>query len=187
MAWVMTFFVDYALSAGLTRNNAAVGLSLMGGMSILGSLMMGWWADRTSKLIPLSVTYFLRGSGFAVLFLAAGNFPLMLLAMTMIGISWTATVPLTSAVSADIYGRLRLGTIFGLMFAVMPLGSAIGSASAGLLHDLSGSYAISIWMNAAVGISAGVIVYLVHSPPLFDRQEAQAQPLERPPVPVHAD
>jgi MFS family permease len=186
MAWVMTFFVDYALTAGLTRNNAAVGLSLMGGMSIFGSLMMGWWADRTGKLIPLSVTYLLRGGGFAVLFLAGASFPVMLLAMTMIGISWTATVPLTSAISADIYGRLRLGTIFGMMFAIMPLGSAIGSAAAGFLYDLSGSYAISIWMNAAIGIAAGIVVYLVHATPLFERRSAQ-QPPAQTPAAVHAD
>lgn len=186
MSWVMTFFVDYALTAGLTRNNAAVGLSLMGGMSILGSLMMGWWADRSGKLLPLSVTYLLRGGGFAVLFLAGASFPVVLLAMTMIGISWTATVPLTSAVSADIYGRLRLGTIFGMMFAIMPLGSAIGSAAAGFLYDLSGSYAISIWMNAAIGIAAGIVVYLVHARPLFDRHQTSVQS-QQPVSVAHAD
>jgi MFS family permease len=186
MAWVMTFFVDYALTAGLTRNNAAVGLSLMGGMSILGSLMMGWWADRSGKILPLSITYALRGSGFIVLFLSGANFPLMLLAMTMIGISWTATVPLTSAVSADMYGRLRLGTIFGLMFAIMPLGSALGSAAAGFLYDLSGSYGISIWMNATIGIAAGIVVYLVHATPLFERGHTPRQATQSPAA-AHAD
>jgi MFS family permease len=176
MSWVMTFFVDYSLTTGLTRNNAAVGLSLMGGMSIVGALIMGWWADKSGKLIPLSVTYLLRGGGFAVLFLAGTNFPIVLIAMTMIGISWTATVPLTSAISADIYGRLRLGTIFGLMFAIMPLGSAIGSATAGFLYDLSGSYAISIWMNAAIGITAGIVVYLVHTRPMFQRDSSPSAP-----------
>lgn len=188
MAWVMTFFVDYALETGLTRNNAAIGLSLMGGMSILGSLLMGWWADKSGKLLPLSVTYLLRGGGFAVLFLAGASFPVMLAAMFMIGISWTATVPLTSAISADIYGRLRLGTIFGMMFAIMPLGSAIGSATSGFLHDLSGSYAISIWINASVGISAGIIVYLVHATPLFERWSSpQPQSPEQPHIAAHAD
>ncbi len=184
MAWVMTFFVDYALETGLTRNNAAVGLSLMGGMAILGSLMMGWWADRTDKLIPLSVTYMMRGGGFAILFFAGASFPLVLLAMTVIGISWTATVPLTSAVSADIYGRLRLGTIFGLMFAIMPLGSAMGSAAAGFLHDLTGSYNVSLWMNATIGITAGIVVFLVKSSPLFERRHTEVTPR---PAPAHAD
>jgi predicted MFS family arabinose efflux permease len=177
MSWVMTFFVDYALLTGLSRNNAAVGLSLMGGMSIIGALLMGWWADRAGKLVPLAVTYFLRGGGFVMLFLAGASFPMMLVAMTMIGISWTATVPLTSAISADLYGRLRLGTIFGLMFAIMPLGSAIGSAAAGFLYDMTGSYDVSIWVNAAIGIGAAAVVYMIHARPLFDRasQEAASQ------------
>ncbi|TVR68211.1 MAG: MFS transporter [Sphaerobacteraceae bacterium] len=187
MAWVMTFFVDYALLTGLSRNNAAVGLSLMGGMSIIGALMMGWWADRSGKLLPLAVTYALRGGGFVMLFVAGASFPLMLIAMTMIGISWTATVPLTSAISADLYGRLRLGTIFGMMFAVMPLGSAIGSAAAGFLYDLTGSYDVSLWMNAAIGIAAGIVVYLVHSRPLFDREAQQQQMNSQTPAALHAD
>lgn len=186
MAWVMTFFVDYAITTGLSRNNAAVGLSLMGGMAILGSLMMGWWADRAGKVLPLAVTYGLRGGGFIVLFLSGASFPAMLLAMTMIGISWTATVPLTSAVSADIYGRLRLGTIFGLMFAIMPLGSALGSASAGFLYDLTGSYDVSLLMNASIGIAAGMVVYLVHARPMFDRRTDTVQP-QPTPAQAHAD
>jgi MFS family permease len=174
MAWVMTFFVDYALETGMTRHNAAVGLSLMGGMSILGSLMMGWWADKGDRTIPLAVTYLMRGGGFGLLLLAGANVPMMLVAMTIIGISWTATVPLTSAISADLYGRLKLGTIFGIMFAIMPLGSAIGSAAAGLLHDLTGSYTTSIWMNFAIGIAAGLVVFTVRTRPIFERSRQPA-------------
>jgi MFS family permease len=173
MAWVMTFYVDYALTTGLTREQAAIGLSVMGGMSIAGVLFMGWWADRVARMIPLSLTYLMRGSGFALLFLAGTNLPLVLVAMAIIGISWTATISVTSAMSADIFGRIKLGTIFGLMFAIMPLGSALGSALAGFLHDVTGSYAITIWVNFAVGISAGLVVLLIRSAPMFEGPSPQ--------------
>jgi MFS family permease len=184
MAWVMTFFVDYALETGLTRGAAATGLSVMGGMSIVGAFFMGWWADRIGRSIPLAIVYIMRGAGFGVLFLAATNVPLMVFAMVIVGLSWTATVPLTSALSADIYGRRNLGTIFGIMFAVMPLGSAIGSAGAGFLHDLTGSYAMSIWLNVVMGIVAGLVVLMVRQAPIF-RQEPGPQ--RQPVSPVPAD
>jgi MFS family permease len=119
-----------------------------------------------------------------VLFLAATNVPLMVFAMAIVGLSWTATVPLTSALSADIYGRRNLGTIFGMMFAIMPLGSAIGSAGAGFLHDLTGSYAMSIWLNVVMGVVAGVVVLMVRQAPIF-RQEPGPQ--RQPAAPLPAD
>jgi MFS family permease len=128
MSWVMTFFVDYALGQGISRETAAAGLSLMGGMSIAGSLMTGWWADRIGRRIPLAVVYALRGDGFALVLLTDGSIGYLFVAMGVIGFSWSATVPLTSALCADIYGRRSLGTVFGLMFAIMPIGAAAGSA-----------------------------------------------------------
>jgi MFS family permease len=175
MAWVSTFFVDYALEIGMQRGQAAVGLSVMGGMSIVGAFFMGWWSDRAGRIVPLAVTYLMRGAGFGLLVLAAANVPLMVIAMAIVGLSWTATVPLTSALSADIYGRRNLGTIFGLMFAIMPFGSAVGSAGAGFLHDLTGSYAMSMWINFAVGIIAGAVVLMVSQSPIFQARQSRVR------------
>ncbi len=170
MSWVMTFFVDYALGQGISRETAAGGLSLMGGMSIAGSLLTGWWADRVGRRIPLAVVYALRGLGFALVLTAGGNVTYLFVALAVIGFSWSATVPLTSAICADIYGRRSLGTVFGLMFAIMPIGAAAGSALGGYLYDLTGSYDLSILMNLGAGLVAAAAVALMRSTPLFHRR-----------------
>ncbi|HET9015127.1 MAG TPA: MFS transporter [Thermomicrobiaceae bacterium] len=170
MAWIMTYFVDYAVIHGISRETAGLGLSLMGGMSILGTLLTGAWTDRSHNSIPLAVVYALRGIGFAFLFVAGANPLFLAAALAVIGFSWSSTTPLTSALCADIYGRRALGTIFGLLYAIMPLGSAVGSALAGVLFDQTGSYTSSILINVAAGLIAAVTVATARSTPLFERQ-----------------
>lgn len=169
MAWVMTYFIDYSMDQGISRDTAALGLSLMGGMSIVGTLLTGWWADRRGGTMPLAIVYTLRGLGFAMLFFAGSGLLFLAFALVVIGLSWSSTTPLTSALCASIYGRRSLGAIFGLMYAIMPIGSAVGTALAGFLKDMSGSYTESILINVGMGLLAGLVVALARERPLFTR------------------
>ncbi|MCX7622694.1 MAG: MFS transporter [Thermomicrobium sp.] len=158
MGWVMTFFVDYATRLGIGHTVAATGLSLTGWASIVGAFATGWWLDRSGSSVPLATVYALRGLGF-VLLLLIGSTPLGLLAAALvIGVSWSATTPLTSSLCTTLFGRRRLGTIFGILFAVMPIGTAAGSALGGLLFDATGSYFWSLVVSAVAGFAAALAV-----------------------------
>jgi len=167
MAWVMTYFFDYANLNSIDKGLAAFALSMMGGISIVGTLVTGWWSDRSGGTVPLALVYFLRGIGFLMLFLARSNPVIMLAAMAVIGFSWSSTTPLTQALCANIYGRRSLGAIFGLMYAIMPLGNAIGAVSTGFLFDQTGSYVPSLLINVAAGTIAVVAVIRVRQAPIF--------------------
>ncbi|MEC8857297.1 MAG: MFS transporter, partial [Chloroflexota bacterium] len=52
--------------------------------------------------------------------------------------------------ASDRFGLTQLGTIYGAMFAVMPLGSGLGAYLGGVLYDSQGTYAIAIWSNIAL-------------------------------------
>ncbi len=165
MGWVMTYFVDYATRLGLSHTVAATGLALTGWASIGGAFATGWWLDRTGSTLPLAVVYALRGLGFVLLLWIGGHTVGLLFAAFVIGFSWSATTPLTSSLCATLFGRRRLGTIFGLLFAVMPVGTAAGSALAGLLFDWTGSYTVSLLLSAAAGLSAAAVVFPVRVSP----------------------
>lgn len=167
MSWIMTYFFDYASINSIDKGLAAFALSMMGGISMLGTLTTGWWSDKTGGTLPLAVIYLLRGIGFGLLFLAKSNPAFVLLAMAVIGFSWSSTVPLTSALCANIYGRRSLGAIFGLMYAIMPLGSAISAAVTGFLYDQTGSYVPSLLINVAAGTIAALTVIQVQRTPIF--------------------
>jgi MFS family permease len=90
----------------------------------------------------------------------------------VLGISWTSTTPLTSAISADIYGRASLGTIFGFIFSAMNIGSAVGAFIAGLDFDLTGNYHLSLLANGFLGFAAAAIVQGVRVRSLVPKIEA---------------
>lgn len=103
----------------------------------------------------------------------------------MLGISWTATTPLTAAISADLYGRTNLGVIFGTMFTFMNLGMGVGSLLDGVIYDITGGYSVALVINAALGIMAAISVLGVP-----DRRKVRGLPgTERisEPLPITAD
>ena len=164
MSFASTHFVPFAMEMEFEPMVAAGALGLVGGFSIFGSLATGLLADRLGRKNVLTAVYFLRGASFAVLMHAHHNPLALYLGAFLLGISWTATTPLTSSITADRCGLTSLGTIFGTMFTVMPLGSAVGAALGGVLHDLSGGYDGSLIISSAAGLLAAVVVAGVREP-----------------------
>ena len=65
----------------------------------------------------------------------------MLVAYVLLfGICQGARGPLAAGLSARLFGRAQVATIYGVIFACMSVGSGIGSLLAGALHDLTGGY-----------------------------------------------
>lgn len=144
-------------SSHTMQTTASFALAVVGGCSILGAIVIGFLSDRKGHRQMLALTYFLRGLAFLVL-IAVGSFiPGIFLAAVILGISWTSTTPLASAISADIYGRASLGTIFGFIFTAMNVGSGVGAWLAGLDRDLVGNYNASLIANVIMGFAAAVV------------------------------
>ncbi len=66
----------------------------------------------------------------------------MWLFVVVLGFSWWASLPLTSALTADVYGLRHVGTLNGVVFLGHQMGGAVSIQLGGLLHDLTGSYAL---------------------------------------------
>jgi MFS family permease len=149
---------------------ASTTLSVVGGCSILGAVVIGLLADRIGRKPMLATTYFLRGLAFLMLVLAGPNLVGIFLAAIVLGVSWTSTTPLTSAISADMYGRHSLAGIFGFMFSTMNIGSAAGAWLAARDYDITGNYHLSLIVNAFLGFAAAAVVQAVRErsfvPPL---------------------
>ncbi|MGN6810867.1 MAG: MFS transporter [Thermomicrobiales bacterium] len=152
---------------------ASTALSVVGGCSILGAVVIGLLADRIGRKPMLATTYFLRGLAFLMLVLAGPNLVGIFLAAIILGISWTSTTPLTSAISADMYGRHSLAGIFGFMFSTMNIGSAAGAWLAARDYDITGNYHLSLIVNAFLGFAAAAVVQAV-------RERSFAPPLPQP-------
>ena len=69
------------------------------------------------------------------------------------GLDWVATVPPTVAITADTFGRERVGIVFGWVFASHQLGAAFAAWAAGASRGWFGSYTYAF-------VSAGALCLL---------------------------
>jgi sugar phosphate permease len=56
------------------------------------------------------------------------------------GLDWIATVPPTVRLTADVFGRERVGVMFGWIFAAHQLGAAAAAFAAGAIRTTLGRY-----------------------------------------------
>ena len=160
MAFPNTHFLAYADDMGMSVLHAANTISATAIFSILGSVLLGLAADRYRRSSVLALTYALRGGAFLLLLLLpSGN--LLYVYAIVLGISWTATTPLTAAIAADRYGPKHLGLIFGSLFTFMNLGFGVGSLLGGVIFEASGGYQAALIVNVALGVAAAITAALV--------------------------
>jgi MFS family permease len=177
MAFPNTHFLAYADDMGMSVLHAANTISVTAIFSILGSVLLGLAADRYRRTSVLALTYALRGLAFLLLLvLPAGN--LLYVYGLVLGISWTATTPLTAAIAADRYGPKHLGFIFGCLFTFMNLGFGFGSFLGGVMFELTGSYQLDLAVNVALGVAAAIAMSLV--PYLGHERQQRPSPMATP-------
>ena len=73
------------------------------------------------------------------------------------GMTMAGTGSMTSALTADIYGRFSVSSVFGLMFLVHQTGSATGSWLAGAMFESTGGYGAA-YVLACVFLAGAAVV-----------------------------
>ena len=167
MSFVNAHFVTYAQDLGYHPMAAAGAFSLIGAAAVVGSLYMGHLSDQYGRRWLLIASYQIRALGFIVVLLSMGipaigipplGLGTLLAGILLVGFSWNSVVSVTAAYTSDRYGIRNLGTIYGTMFAVMPIGSGLGAFLGGLFYDFRGTYDIAIWSNIALLLTAMALV-----------------------------
>lgn len=149
---------DPMLSAGA--------LAVIGGVSALGALMMGWLGGRYPKHILLGLLYILRSVVFAVYFMLPPTPTSTLLFAAAVGMLWwPGLMPLIGGLVAENFGTRYMATLLGMSFVVHQAGSSLGTWGGGLIFDLYGSYDAAWQLGTLIGFAAGVIQILAGGPP----------------------
>ena len=172
-AIVAMHFVPYAEGEGFSRSMAATAFGLMNGLNVIGVILMTVLSDRFGRKNLLSSVYAMRGVGYVILILAPGGWSLWGFAVVA-GFSWIATAPLTTTLTADIYGLKNLGTLAGLAFLAHQMGGAISVLLAGIIYDATGSYVIPFTICAMLLAAATVVAFSVREKQYSSNYRAQA-------------
>ena len=140
-------FIPYAQDRGASGGTAALIFAVMNGLNIVGALSAGYLSDKIGGTKNwLTLVYVMRGLAYLFLLLTplidgmsiAGLWIFACIA----GFSWIATLPLTSSLTAEVYGLKAMGTISGITFMFHQIGGFASVTLAGWLYDVTGSYTV---------------------------------------------
>ncbi len=159
MALLSSHGVPMLTDHGYTPMLASWALGLLGGTSVVFVFLLGLVADRWGSRPVLAWIYFGRALCFIALF-AVRDQPVTILAVAALGgMTMGGTFALGSALTADIYGRYSVGTVFGSIFLVHQVGAALGSWVGGVLFEATGGYGLPFAISCA-GLMIGAAVVL---------------------------
>jgi MFS family permease len=157
---VDTHVVPYAIEHGVAHMAAASALGLMGAVNTLGAIAAGYVADRFGRRHPLALTYMVRGLSLLWLLTVQDARALHVFAIVF-GLSYIATVPPTTALTADLFGRKAVASIFGWIFLAHQIGAAVGSLLGGVVYQTTGSYAPAFFSGAVACFAAAAMVLAI--------------------------
>lgn len=148
---------------GISASIAASALTVMAAGTALGSIMWGWLLDR----LPVRTVYALTAGwlgGVALLFLLVESAPVAFIVAAVFGIGLGGLLVVPPVVMADYFGRSSLGAIRGVTEPFVSGGQAIGGIAAGLIFDLSDSYAGTFPMFTVAALIGVVLIVLARRP-----------------------
>ena len=134
---------------GFHAMTASSAMGFLGLTSIGGGMALGVISDRWGRKPVLASVYLLRAGAFSLLFLVQDPVTLMIVA-AIGGLGLSGSLAMASAMTADIFGRFSVGSIFGLIFLSHQVGAALGSWLAGFLFDLTGGYGMAFGAACAL-------------------------------------
>lgn len=155
----VSHLVAFAMERGVPGGAAALLLSIMGGASILGSLLSGVLCGRIGPALTLT----LIACGICVswvILLSTIAYPAMIPAALLVGMSGAAVFPAVNMLSSRLFGQHSLPRVIGLFgLATLPLTFCLPPL-AGVLHDAAGGYGPVVWVIIA-GSGAAAFLFLM--------------------------
>jgi MFS family permease len=151
---MIVHIMPYFASMGLPRSRGALVAMFIPLSSIAGRLGFGWLADLFDRRYLLVLCLLFESIGLALLSQARVMWHLITF-LAFFGPALGGAVVLRSIILREHFGRRTLGSVQGLITALMTIGAIVGPAYAGWVFDVRGGYQI-VWLTFTGAILAGI-------------------------------
>jgi sugar phosphate permease len=168
-----THFLAHSADSGVSKATAALVLAIMGMMNFGGTIASGWLTDRYDPRKLLAIYYIFRGLSLFLLPFVLST-PGLLVFAIFFGLDYIATVPPTVALTADIFGRRNIGSVFGWIFAAHMFGAAAAAWLTGVARDTLGDYHLAFLAGGAIAVVGGLMALRINRDAEFDPAAAPA-------------
>lgn len=157
-SFIGTHLIPYAVDLHMEPRAASDVLALIGGVSILGTLITGYMSQTVSRKNIIFALFLIRCAAMGLL-LFANSLGMIYVFAILIGITWTATVPLISDLSSERFGAENTGSVLGALFLIHQVGAAMGSYFGGLTSDYTHGYHAMFIVTAILDFVAAVLIF----------------------------
>lgn len=142
MVQLVAFFID----AGFSPITAASAYGLLGLLSAVSVMSSGFLSDRFGYRQTVTVSFAGTAVGMLLLFFL-NSFAELVVFVAIFGLCMGTRGPIVSSISARFFAGPHVATIYGTLYGSNALGAAFGAFMGGLLHDLTGGYAVGILVS----------------------------------------
>lgn len=160
---LMVHIVPYATGQGISPISAASILSVIGGVSIFGRIIIGAIGDKI-KVKPLLLTI---GATLLLSFIFlefASSLWAFILVGIIFGLGYGGSSTLQSLVAVEMFGLSTMGTMLGNFILSICIGGSIGPVATGALFDTSHSYSLSFAICAITALASLLIIFWLTTP-----------------------
>jgi MFS family permease len=141
-------------------------LSLLGGVSILGRLGIGVFADRIGAARLFKASVLLMAASY-LLWIVAPSYGWLVAFAVALGLGYGLRIALMPAVLLKLFGVQNLGAILGIFFTASGVSAVLGPLLAGLIVDATGNYQWGI----SLALAAGTLGFAAVAPLRISRGE----------------
>jgi len=146
--FIVTTMVD---ELSIAKQTAGVLWAVIGGLSIFSGALFGSIADRFGLRTGMALALIAQGAAYGLIAAGTGIYGLYV-SIFLFGVSAWSMPSIVAAAAGDYLGPENAAAGFAILTLMFAVGQALGPASAGLLAEWTGGFAISY--AAAVGLNA---------------------------------
>jgi len=157
---VMVHVVIDATGWSISTADASNIISIIGGLSIAGKIIMGGVADRIGNRKALFIGFIVVSIGLASLTMA-NNLWMFYAFAAIFGFSYGGLIAVFSPIAAELFGLTSHGVIMGIVTFGGTVGGAIGTVSVGKIFDITGSYQSGFLVCTCMSILGIVLASLL--------------------------
>jgi MFS family permease len=144
------FLPAFARDHGASEAAAAALVSLIGGTSIVGRLVLGPIGDRLGVLRLFKTTVLMMAMSYAI-WLFSSSYVWLAVFAVVLGANYGSRIAAVPAVLIELFGADNLGTTLGAFFTATGIAALLGPTLAGVAIDLSGGYRGGVLFALAAG------------------------------------
>ncbi len=157
---ILTHLVPHVTDLGFSAVEAATVLSVAGGATLVGRVLLGVASDRLGRKTAAMLCTIMHAGGLLWLLWAQEMWMFYLYALVF-GLAWGGMAPATAAIIGETFGLGRMGAILGILDAGFNIGAAVGPVIGGVIFDLKGDYSLSFLLGVGLMLVTTVLIAFI--------------------------